>query len=719
MIRVAILVFSLLILSAVEGSAQQNYPAGLGWSAVSGTSWRSLCPSGVNTDAGDDCSGIMRAWGAGLYDKARKRFCMWGGGHGDYWGNQMYCFSVVSKTWSMLYTRSTSPVLFFGGPNVGTMADGKIGPRHTYNHFVSLPTQDKYFYFGGAQSVQGSFINDTWFFDPVTNTWAEKNVTGNIPNADFGMNAQYNPNDDRVYIQDSNNLYQFNPATLNYVIAKNQSQGCGYRSGFLDTKRNFYYTISGQSDCGTAGLMRRISLTGTISANSWQTVSTSGSNSFLASNNFCAAIYDPVIDRAVFHCGGQTVYTMDVTTGVITANNLGVTPPSLDPRNQCSGGQCILTKLQYAPSEGVYILPGLPDNNVHVLRLTAEANNDWYNRSHGPGVQYFNGFDSAAEIGSTQVSRPNTGLFCGASCATLDTTTFASGSAAGNGSLLMTVQSGVGAENPSGSFEIDLRSNPFLPGQTIYTQYQLMIDFDSLTQLQQSSGQGGWKTSITANYAGGSCQQMEITQNNNSWNGIPSIYTTCGGVDWSFTEPGVDTILQYTGPYPPSNQSWPVFCRYNNSDPLLLPNHKCKRYTTNQWMTFNQEYSLGTLGQPNSRLKLQIAYPGDTQWTTYFDRSDVIVQPGGSNNIDWFQITNYMTGRCNPGTCTHTPSTVRFRWDGLIVSRQPIALPGAPAAASGPQTFLQSLSDSLGITESPSRFIPRGKMQPAIQRKLF
>jgi hypothetical protein len=36
----------------------------------------------------------MAAWGGGAHDTKRDRLIVWGGGHGDYGGNELYAFDV-------------------------------------------------------------------------------------------------------------------------------------------------------------------------------------------------------------------------------------------------------------------------------------------------------------------------------------------------------------------------------------------------------------------------------------------------------------------------------------------------------------------------------------------------------------------------------------------------------------------------------------------------
>lgn len=46
---------------------------------------------------------MMNAWSGGAYDTKRDRLIIWGGGHGDYAGNELYAFDLQTLTWLRLW----------------------------------------------------------------------------------------------------------------------------------------------------------------------------------------------------------------------------------------------------------------------------------------------------------------------------------------------------------------------------------------------------------------------------------------------------------------------------------------------------------------------------------------------------------------------------------------------------------------------------------------
>src|SRR5215472_17845774 len=50
---------------------------------------------------------IMSAWSGGTFDAATDSLLVWGGGHHDYFGNEVYSFSLQTMQWTMLDTPSS------------------------------------------------------------------------------------------------------------------------------------------------------------------------------------------------------------------------------------------------------------------------------------------------------------------------------------------------------------------------------------------------------------------------------------------------------------------------------------------------------------------------------------------------------------------------------------------------------------------------------------
>src|SRR5215831_10640591 len=45
---------------------------------------------------------VIAAWCGGALDTQRSRLILWGGGHADYYGNELYAFDIPTLKWSRL-----------------------------------------------------------------------------------------------------------------------------------------------------------------------------------------------------------------------------------------------------------------------------------------------------------------------------------------------------------------------------------------------------------------------------------------------------------------------------------------------------------------------------------------------------------------------------------------------------------------------------------------
>src|SRR3954449_5127276 len=48
-------------------------------------------------------SAVIEAWSGGTYDSVRGPLVLWGGGHSDYAGNELYAFDIATLKWSRLW----------------------------------------------------------------------------------------------------------------------------------------------------------------------------------------------------------------------------------------------------------------------------------------------------------------------------------------------------------------------------------------------------------------------------------------------------------------------------------------------------------------------------------------------------------------------------------------------------------------------------------------
>lgn len=93
----------------------------------------------------------------------------WGGGHGDYYGNEVYCFDLATLTWSRL-NEPTDEAGGYDGPFTnGLLSDGTPNVAHTYRH---LHARDGKLVTSIRQVTDApSTTNQISIFDPDTETW--------------------------------------------------------------------------------------------------------------------------------------------------------------------------------------------------------------------------------------------------------------------------------------------------------------------------------------------------------------------------------------------------------------------------------------------------------------------------------------------------------------------------------------------------------------------
>ena len=132
---------------------------------------------------------VIGAWGGGVYDTKRDRLTLWGGGHTDYSGNEVYVFDVNSMQWSRITDPSSN---VSGTDSSGVYPDGLPRSAHTYNTVTYADNVDRMFLMAPAGVYSsGQEVLNAFAFDLTSNQWSSltpvPNVgatTGGIPTYD-------------------------------------------------------------------------------------------------------------------------------------------------------------------------------------------------------------------------------------------------------------------------------------------------------------------------------------------------------------------------------------------------------------------------------------------------------------------------------------------------------------------------------------------------------
>ena len=334
------------------------------WYEVPNSFMRSLDPcasSNCPNDWGSQ-NGVINAWNSAAFDTLRNRLIVWGGGHSDYAGNEIYAFSVDTLSWNRITNHSTNVA-----DDVDPYPDGRPNPRHTYGTEVYIPTIDRFWVAGGSGWRTGSCANPhAWMYNfnasPPESGWEDQGSG----HADCGGLAAYDPGQDKVLllakVNGTTRLYEFDPkksssrfSTLNGSPAERRA----YQTGVVDPVRRKLVVVG-------AGVVWTFDID--RSGAPQTTLKTSGATE-IESASAPGLAYDSVSDRVVAWDGGQNVYTLNMDslvwekrTPTNSANPGGIT---------ASGGTW--GRFAYVPSKNVFILVNGNERNVFFYKLSAST----------------------------------------------------------------------------------------------------------------------------------------------------------------------------------------------------------------------------------------------------------------------------------------------------------------------------------------------------------
>ncbi|MDI1474999.1 hypothetical protein [Polyangium sp. y55x31] len=339
------------------------------WLEVPGTRFDEFCaahePAGAHGIVG--CTAIIGAWSGGAWDPIHRQMLLWGGGHGDYYGNEVYGFSPRTSKWELLVP----------GTPVGSsaelsepMSDGTPVSRHTYDGLAYLTAENRFFGFGGATAPDGNSSGLTWALDLDEKTWKQLDTKLSLPvNHDgyFWMGTAYDEAGHRVFMRNEDGVYVFDIATDTWTrlvdagyppLYPNWSKP-SYRRGVFDTKRKIFFTLGGALDDGKLDFFAFDTQTNQALLDAWAT--TGGDD--LAKVAGPGADYDPVAD-AIVAWGGGPARVLDLNTKAWSTKS-GTGAPATPVEKGTYG------RFRYIAQYNVFVLVNGPDQNVYFYKHTA------------------------------------------------------------------------------------------------------------------------------------------------------------------------------------------------------------------------------------------------------------------------------------------------------------------------------------------------------------
>ncbi len=347
----------------ISAHASGALPTAMGWSELPNTRLHSVCAAedGFSTISGNTgCRSITWTWNGGVFDTKRNRMIIFGGGHGDYYGNEIYAINLNDQT----VERITDPGLpkAPSSPCAESIANGtQPNSRHTYDGIEYMANVDRMYVFSGSLSCAvGSFGNDTWTFNFANKTWQKMDPAGTAPRGEAGMMTGYDPNTGLIFLHDRQNLFSYDFNTNRYTKLSTSQATLGYHlAATIDPKRK-KFIIMGYDSVQGGGRVWSYDI-GPGSNYQIQQVNTTGGNGIVG-ESYPGIEYDPVTDRILGWDTGDrnAVYSLNLDTRQWTVTSYSGGPAPV--------GNGTHGRFRYSPASGVFVLVNSIDDNVRILR---------------------------------------------------------------------------------------------------------------------------------------------------------------------------------------------------------------------------------------------------------------------------------------------------------------------------------------------------------------
>jgi len=337
---------ALCLLSALAQTSPSSMAAD-SWMAAPNSKMRSVAPTNGQFPGTWGVGGpgmVIAAWGGGALDTKRSRLVLWGGGHADYYGNELYAFEIATLKWSRLTDPFVHPVM-----DQEVNADGTPNSRHTYGGLAYLEHADRFLGQGGSLAGVGfATCNRTWTFDFDAKKWTDRNPA-TTSGGGFGVNCSYDPSTKKVWWCKAG-LWSYDYDTNTWT--KHNDDPFYYHSSTIDSKRGRLVIVGNGLVCSYD--IRN----GNFMKETW---TTTGGDAFVAKGNV-GLDYDPTLDRIVGWRGGSP-YILDPATKVWTTGTATGAPPE--------GMNGIYGRWRYVPSVNAFVVVTGIDSDVYFYKASS------------------------------------------------------------------------------------------------------------------------------------------------------------------------------------------------------------------------------------------------------------------------------------------------------------------------------------------------------------
>lgn len=326
------------------------------WYAIPDTPMRAVCPEDTpQYEWSFYCRNVIAAWGGAALDSARGRLIVWGGGHGDYRGNEVYAFDLHALTWARLWGPTPDDQIPSGGTHE-QYDDGSPGSRHTYSGLTYLPPpHDALLSTGGSLWQSGSYGVGVWRFDLAANAWTR---LADGPGGSFGDPSVFDPQTGHVFRRANDAMLEYDPDADAFAPRAPSDGGfwAANVSAALDPDARLMVIIGegrvDTYDLGTDTYVQDVAVAGATVEE-------------LFGGAAPGVAFDTQQARFVVYGGGQEVYTYDPVTASFAMH--GATGDDPGPITGSGGA---FGRFRYVPSRNVFVWVDDVDANVFVLRMS-------------------------------------------------------------------------------------------------------------------------------------------------------------------------------------------------------------------------------------------------------------------------------------------------------------------------------------------------------------
>jgi hypothetical protein len=390
--------------SAQSASASVTTPPGssggnplstaAGWHKISfselkGSENTSPCPANNYGGYGyaffDNCPSLMLAWSGGMADTARHRLIVWGGGHTDYFGNELYAVDLTkvgtcTATSPCMYRldNPSNPTSCIASNTCDANPDGTPIARHTYDGLVYMPTSDQMISIGGGY-YGGNGNQNVWTLNMgsvtsacapnCTPAWTHLGTVAANSSPGEGYTAWWNSvSSTPQFIDDQNNLETFTMPTGPWTVNTTGLSVAGYNSTVVYDSND---QIAFDMGCGTVCSAFWVSTA--AGSNFAQHNITIGGSCGPIQTGYPIMAWDPVarVIRVLVN-GSNTQYLLTPNTASTTWNcateTYGSTSGADYPPAMNTSMQGIFGRWNYFADWDVYILCNDPTQDCWYFR---------------------------------------------------------------------------------------------------------------------------------------------------------------------------------------------------------------------------------------------------------------------------------------------------------------------------------------------------------------